>query len=1110
MARQILKYFFLPHHIAALLLAVLLLLPAWPLLTNLSINNAPEAYFPPSDPAVIFENKLREQFPQDQILAALFQGNEIYSDQFIKALHSVVRRMNKHPLVERVVSATTMDHIAGSEDGFIVEPLVNVKRLKHTSEKQRREAILRDRFAPGFIVSEDGNSVSLIVRPKILHNSYQRLELETELRKLIEEAGIGGNLVAIAGQVPLDVAQLRSTIHDTLVFTPITLSVGLVLLWWMFRRPFAVAVGMVAMSSVISSTVALLVMTGEPYTLVSSMIPPLMAALTVAFLIHFYNAMAHASARGFGGVERVKKAMDEIRRPSGFSALTTAVGLASLAFSPVQPVKYFGIASAAGIAVLYLVVIVLIPPLFIRWDKQLWPRQQVAMRWLNSFVQKLTHLGIRRAGWVAGILLILLAAGSPLILKVVAETDIYEFFSDDHPINRSTKLVEDRLSGVTSLEIVFDGQKRDVFKEPAVLKYIEKFRDWSEKMPEVDRSISIVDIIEEMNWAFHGEDKKYRTLPDKRELISQYFFIYDGRDLYDIVNREFTRTRLVLSLNVHGANEINAVMDKITEYFTGNKPANIKWTIAGLGRLFADQEELLIQGQVRSLWVAIGLIFLLMLVLWRSLSAAVLCMIPNLSPIILIFILMGGLGIWLDMATVMIASVAVGIAVDDTIHVFHGYSKRVAAGVRPSWALARTYRQAGRAITATTLVLSAQFFLLFSSAFVPTAEFGLLTTIGLLAALIFDLLLLPAILILLTGKRKKRVPHALAEIPAASEVRASIPATGRINWHEKAPPVIAGISGIALTILLAAIYIDQREKMLIQQAGQTGMPVSVNRIKQLKEDITQLQAQLVEQYQTNVGIQEAERTAHVSEKDVTKPVLMRDFQDSLTSGGLGPMMVRIPAGSFDMGSPASSIRFDERPRHTVSLGAFAIGKYEVSVSEYNRFVIATGRGKLPGKGKLPAVTVSWTDAVAYTQWLSQQTGQRYRLPSEAEWEYAASGGASTAYWWGPVLSQNRANCFGCGSLWDRQQPAPVGSFGANGFGLYDTAGNVLEWVQDCYHQNYQGAPSDGSVWLGGDCGYRIARGGAFDSVPDSIRHTKRSKFDPRVHLNNLGFRVVRE
>jgi predicted RND superfamily exporter protein len=165
-----------------------------------------------------------------------------------------------------------------------------------------------------------------------------------------------------------------------------------------------------------------------------------------------------------------------------------------------------------------------------------------------------------------------------------------------------------------------------------------------------------------------------------------------------------------------------------------------------MGRLFADQERLLIQGQIDSVQVVVVLVLVLMLVMWRSVSLALVSMVPNLAPVVLIFALMAVFGIWLDMATAMVASVAVGIALDDTIHVLHGYQAHRRAGCSTTWAIARVLRQRGRAVIATTLVLVAQFMLLAASGFQPTSIFGWLTAFGLLVALVFDLLVLPAIL----------------------------------------------------------------------------------------------------------------------------------------------------------------------------------------------------------------------------------------------------------------------------------------------------------------------------------------------------------------------------
>ena len=196
------------------------------------------------------------------------------------------------------------------------------------------------------------------------------------------------------------------------------------------------------------------------------------------------------------------------------------------------------------------------------------------------------------------------------------------------------------------------------------------------------------------------------------------------------------------------------------------------------------------------------------------------------------------------------------------------------------------------------------------------------------------------------------------------------------------------------------------------------------------------------------------------------------------------------------------------------VAAFALSKYEVTFEEYDLFVAGTG-GRRPsdngwGRGHRPVIDVSWHDAADYAAWLSAETGKRYRLPSEAEWEYAARAGTTTAYAWGNERDGNRANCNGCGSRWDSEQTAPVGSFRANAWGLHDMHGNVWEWVEDCWHDSYRGAPRNGSAWTsGGDCGRRVLRGGAWGNTPGYLRSAYRGGDAAGLRVAYSGFRVAR-
>ncbi len=224
-----------------------------------------------------------------------------------------------------------------------------------------------------------------------------------------------------------------------------------------------------------------------------------------------------------------------------------------------------------------------------------------------------------------------------------------------------------------------------------------------------------------------------------------------------------------------------------------------------------------------------------------------------------------------------------------------------------------------------------------------------------------------------------------------------------------------------------------------------------------------------------------------------------------------PEIVVVPAGSFNMGS---SLEY-ENPIHRVTIAkSFAIGRREVTFDEWDRCVDAGGCKNRPndrdwGRGERPVINVSWVDAKAFLTWLSQKTGKTYRLPTEAEWEYAAKAGTETAYWWGGDLGARQANCPEC-KTGDAQKTMPAGSFKANPFGLFDTAGNVAEWVEDCWNDNYRGAPVNGSAWLAGQCNLRVLRGGAFDSQPRYLRSSSRFRYDSDVRYSANGFRVVRE
>ncbi|MEN8215059.1 MAG: SUMF1/EgtB/PvdO family nonheme iron enzyme [Pseudomonadota bacterium] len=236
------------------------------------------------------------------------------------------------------------------------------------------------------------------------------------------------------------------------------------------------------------------------------------------------------------------------------------------------------------------------------------------------------------------------------------------------------------------------------------------------------------------------------------------------------------------------------------------------------------------------------------------------------------------------------------------------------------------------------------------------------------------------------------------------------------------------------------------------------------------------------------------------------PVEISVFQDRLQDNSKGPKMAWIPAGRFQMGNIQG-----EGGENELSVNRFAIGTHEVTFAEYDRFAEATGRKKPDdfgwGRGNRPVINVSWEDATAYAQWLTQQTGQTYRLPTEAQWEYAARAGTNTQYWWGNEIGSNRANCEGCGSQWDGKKTAPVGSFAANAFGLFDVVGNVCELTCSEYGGKAQDCLSRANA---NNRSRLVQRGGSWIDSPTKARSMSRYWKRLSYRFYDCGFRVVRQ
>lgn len=750
----------LPANWALVLLLLLATVPLTWAIVQLEVSNEAEDFLSMNDAAVQFEHQLRSHFPRNASLIAVFDlGDEGLSDPFLDDLEQISEAMAAHPLVQRLYSPTHSERLRGQDDRLRSERLLGRDERRGLTHEERLERLWGDPLTSGRLAASDGSRVAVVMQPGVEIGSKERQAIRDAFEQSLAKSRIAPEQVSLTGDIAVQMALFDATLRDLWFVVPLSIATGLGLIAWMFRRWLAVAATLTITAASLGSGLAITAATGHAFTMTSAILIPLVIALAVALLVHWFNALTQQAKLGYIGHARVQRARKAIHRPALFTALTTATAFLSLSISP-QPVNVFGQSAAAAVLVQYVAVLWLLPPIFARWDRHPWPKSAQGVNVLEHPIARILLWAHRHPRAILGAALVVALAGTPQILRIETDASLIRFLPDQHPTLVATDTFSKYFHGTTAIDIVLIGPGRDAFKNPQLLHRVALLRDWLEHRPEVDVTRSMLEILEELNWALHNEDPLSRTIPDNQEWIAQSLLFYDRSELYDRVDRDFQIARINVFLTGRGSKTVNQFAAEVEQ-----KLASLGWSpeaarLASDAYLLSQNERRILRGQLHGLALASTLIFLLLALLWRSVGRAVVAMLPNIFPVLAILIVLGAFGLSLNVVTAMIAAIVLGVAVDDTIHLYHGYQYRLAAGLGHTRALLQTYRHAGRAVTATTLILGAQMLWLVFSDFTPTSTFGLLTATGIAAAWVFDLLVLPAILTLLHERRRIERCHA--------------------------------------------------------------------------------------------------------------------------------------------------------------------------------------------------------------------------------------------------------------------------------------------------------------------------------------------------------------
>jgi len=699
------------------------------------------------DPERARSHEIKQEFSNDEILVLAVDLGRPFDATDLRELDRLAERIAGIDGVEEVLALSTIEDVRGSDDGLDASALVDFDTLDERLDEIRMRVGDHPLYRQN-LVSEDTSVLGLLVLLEVRNAQHDlNTEVTGQIMKLVSTDAAGhargasgysssdglGHSIWVSGYPAAEYESMRLVFRDLSVLTGPALLVVASLMYLAMRRTAAVALLVVLVAWVEIIALAWLGATGTPITLVSSIVPASLLAISSTYAIYFVGLLQRAA----GDEDPATSVVRTITRPAIISALSSITGFLSLRLIPVDVIGQLGTGLAIGTCASALGTLVLLPAVAHRMALRIaQPR--------HTWLVRLSTLGVRFAQRPRLVLLCAAATSTVAVAgltQLQIDSDPLNYWRSDSYHRQSDKFIVDRLSGTLPINVVVTSDVPGGVLEPSVLEFANELTHELERSPIVDRTISFLDYLQLMDEALTPELSGRRVLPS-REHAAQYLLLYeaggDPNDYRHYINYDRSALNVVARVRSRSSSEVLALRSRILAFADAAAPG-VRVEVLGSWFQFSKAMDAITGGMVSGLVVALGLIAVVMTVSLRSLRFGLVATIVNGLPIVFCLGALGWAGIPLSFGTSIVGCVALGLAVDDTAHVLGHLSSS-----RP---LVRTYEDVGPALILTTLSLGAGFAAVGLSEFVPISLFGLGTTLTLLVALLADLFLLPSILV---------------------------------------------------------------------------------------------------------------------------------------------------------------------------------------------------------------------------------------------------------------------------------------------------------------------------------------------------------------------------
>lgn len=736
---------------AVILLGFVALIPK----TNFTeLDNDISAWISKTDPVYQTYERFRDEFGGGRTLIIALKSDRLFTRESLEFIRNVTEDIRRVDTVERVQSLSTANIVealppqAGDDGGIEVQPLLDDLDEPAAAERIRRRA-LDDPLLRGDLVSEDGTVTAIVVTFDEDRIDEVRAGVIEKIHTLVDPRLPAGMEPFYNGSLEISETYNRVTLDNTRKLIPPVMLLTIAGVYMMFRswRLTSVIIGSMLVSVV--WTMGLFVLMGFKYNVLASMLPALVVVLAIADDVHIVQHFIHEFRDTGDRRHAFVSSVRHLFTPLLGASATTALGLASLATSDVVAVRTFGVGAAVGVMVDFVMSLVFVPTLLTLIKAEPVPPPQE--RWLVAPMRAVARFSVAHAKPVLAVALVAAMVAMAGMTRLRVDTNHINFFAEQHPLHRSADVIDRQLSGIYSFNVLFEGQP-DSMKSPDTLQRMERLREELQRLPFVRKVVSVADYVKQVNRELHGGGEDAAVLPSSAEAIAQELFVFglsdDGRlELERVVASDYSRAHMSVKLASMSSDlvfdQINRAEALTSEVFAGS---GIRTTVTGSGRIFATLDHYLVVSQLSSFATAFVTVFGVIFLVFRSARFGLLGVIANAVPVLAVLGLMGWMDISLNVATVMVASVALGIVDDDTIHFIGRYRREAARGVATDEAIEIATVHEGRASLTTALINSLGYGIMVFSEYRPTAWFGGLLALTMAVAFIAEVFVVPAVI----------------------------------------------------------------------------------------------------------------------------------------------------------------------------------------------------------------------------------------------------------------------------------------------------------------------------------------------------------------------------